>query len=48
MVWDIPFVSWDQLSWLCPHTASCPAYLLWGRGGSREGLDALQAVLSNS
>ena len=45
MVWDVPLVSWDQLSRLCP-LAAChvpPACSLMGWGGmrSRKGLDSV-------
>ncbi|KAM6049272.1 protein moonraker isoform 2-T2 [Chlamydotis macqueenii] len=44
MVWDIPWVSWGQLSHLCLLPVSCPPLLhsLVGSVRSRKGLDTLQ------
>ena len=38
MVWNIPWVSWGQLFWLCPLPTSCapPASLLVGWGEKKE------------
>lgn len=49
-VWNIPLISWGQLSQLCPlpTSGSPPAYFLWGAAGKREWLDAVQALFSNS
>ena len=46
MVWNIPLVSWGQLSQLCPLPALC-ATCWWGGGRSRKGLDSVWALLSS-
>lgn len=48
-VWNIPWVSWGHLSWLCPLPTSCapPTYLLVAWVRSRKGLDCVQALLIN-
>lgn len=51
IVWDIPLVSWGQLSWLWPLPASCPptAFSMgMGRVGERGDHNAVQALLSNT
>lgn len=43
---EYPWVTWGQLSWLCPLTTSCslPACLLEARGRMMLALDAAQAL----
>lgn len=40
MVWNVPLVRWNQLSWLCPIPRSCPLASLfalgWGEGKERK------------
>lgn len=50
VVWNMPWVSRHQLSWLCPLPAPhpSPASWLWDKGRSRKGLDSVEAVPSSS
>ena len=52
VVWDIPLVSWGQLSWLCFFTASFLPPSQWPLGTweerGRESLDTVQALFSSS
>lgn len=46
MVWDIPWLSWGQLPWLCPLPASCaaPASRWWDGLGDKKASTPVSAA----
>lgn len=50
MVWDIPLISWDQLSWLYPLPDTCPppAYLPGGAEQETEKAFMLSSMVQQN